>query len=193
MRATTSDTAATVRTLVAAIDNERVRELLVELLLSGLTASAPPAHQDAPRRRPPRKRGRQLAARTGKPAPSKASGLAERRREYNRRYAAKRRAAERAKLAHAASRAARSKSTARAGKPHKANSGDNNASAVAPRALTPQAFWCHAEKLVPGRPWLAVTREFDVGDLIAQACYRDKRLPPHVGPMAVTQFLELNR
>jgi len=37
--------------------------------------------------------------------------------------------------------------------------------------LFAKAFWHHAEKLEPSRPWLAVTREFDVGELVAWNCY----------------------
>ena len=57
--------------------------------------------------------------------------------------------------------------------------------------ITAATFWDHAEKLNRARPWLAVAREFDVREPIAQNCYRNVRLPPHVGPMAVERFLTL--
>jgi hypothetical protein len=57
--------------------------------------------------------------------------------------------------------------------------------------VTPALLWRHAEKLEPSRPWLAVSREFDVKEAIAQNCYRNQSLPPQVGPMAVSKFLEL--
>jgi len=40
--------------------------------------------------------------------------------------------------------------------------------------LFAKAFWHHAEKLEPGRPWLAATREFDDDDVAAA----------HVNPLA---------
>ena len=49
----------------------------------------------------------------------------------------------------------------------------------------------HAAKLNPPPRWLAVAREFAVKEPIARNCYDQRRLPPHVGPMAVTRFLTL--
>jgi hypothetical protein len=159
-----SDPATTVRTLVGAIADDRVRDVLVELLLGTLTpppaASTPPAPAAAP-----------------DPDP------AARRREQNRKYAAARRAKrQQAAATKPAAQAARK----RAGRPRKDNGGNGNDPVV-----TPQAFWHHAEKLEPTKPWLAVAREFNVKEAIAQNCYRNQSLPPHIGPMAVTKFLTL--
>jgi len=118
-------------------------------------------HQRNPRR----------GQRRRKPA-GDAAKLAERRR----RNAANRRAS------RAAARAARA--TAGAALP----TGNGNG---ADGPVSAQAFWQHAEKLEPTRPWKAVAREFDVKEAVAQNAYRNLSLPPRVGPMAVTKFLEL--
>jgi hypothetical protein len=75
----------------------------------------------------------------------------------------------------------------RRGRPSKSN---GNGTGPEP-AITPQTFWQHAEKLEPTAPWRAVVREFDVKQAVAQQAYRSLSLPPHVGPMAVTKFLNL--
>jgi hypothetical protein len=79
------------------------------------------------------------------------------------------------------------RAAARAAKPPATGNGRNGEAA----AITPQAFWQHAEKLEPQAPWCAVTREFGVKEPIAQQAYRSTSLPPRVGPMAATKFLTL--
>ena len=119
--------------------------------------------------------------------------MLERKRERTRIYAGKHAPPRAPGSPHPRPRSPlpRGKPTGRAGRPHKTNGGDRNVPAIALPAISAEAFWGHAAKLVPGRPWLAVTREFDVGEAIARGCYDRQRLPPGVGPMAVTQFLAL--
>jgi hypothetical protein len=157
--------------VLAAVPEDKLRTLILELLLAPLTTTQPALH---------RKRGRpRKAVEEGNvvPLPRK---TARRRRngavdpklaERRRRYEAKRTAARRA---------------AKAAKAIKATAGNGQDAAI-----TPQAFWQHAEKLEPTRPWLAVTRQFDVKEAIAQNCYRKLSLPRSIGPMAITKFLSL--
>jgi hypothetical protein len=159
-----------------ALPEDKLRTLILELLLAGLTPPAPLARQRKVGR--PRKSveeenvvpvHRHARRRRGRAVDE--AKLAERRKRYAATRKAKRQAAKAAKAIKAAAPAA-------------AGNGQD-------AAVTPQAFWQHAEKLEPTRPWLAVTREFDVKEAIAQNCYRKLSLPPHVGPMAISQFLTL--
>ena len=161
MRAIVSGPTAIVRSLLAVVPEDRLRDLIAQLLLDGLAPPAIESPTSAPapakRRAPPGKPGapRKVAktkangaARTG--ASTRSEKERERRREYNRRYAAKRRAARAGKPAAPTIEAA-GKPSGRAGRPQKANGGDgNNAPAVAPpAAITPQLFW-DANRLLRG-------------------------------------------
>jgi hypothetical protein len=152
-----------IRVLVGAIAENRIRDLLIELLINCLAPGSP-------------RRGR-------RPKEAPAVDLTERKRERARKYAAKKRAA-----AKEAARSAVSAATGkRCGRPRKNGSNGNGTES----AVTAKAFWQHAEKLEPTRPWRAVIREFDVKEAIAQNCYRKLSLPPSIGPMAITKFLTL--
>jgi hypothetical protein len=202
MRATVP--AATVKILVGAIADDRVRELLIELLLNGLPSKAAdgsPAAANgaqAPRARSRQaasqpKRGRPTKTAARDPTPAIDADALERRRAKARRYAAKRRARDRTAKAGASARPTVSAApavSAAAGKRRGRPRAINGSNGTEP-TITPQAFWQHAEKLEPTRPWLAVMREFDVKEAVAQHAYRDQSLPPHIGPMAVTRFLTL--
>jgi hypothetical protein len=174
MRAT-SEASAAVRALVAALPDACLRDLCIQLALNRLTP--PPATspiEPSARRKGgwPRGRPRGSAAKRrqrGTEGSTKGSvdpKLATRRKRYEAKRAAARQAA-------------------------KATEAAANGSNGQDAAVTPQAFWQHAEKLEPTRPWRAVVREFDVKEALAQNCYRKLSLPPHVGPMAVTKFLML--
>jgi hypothetical protein len=108
MRAT--DAPATVRALIAAIPNDRLRDLFLELVLASLLPSAPKPAQTAA----PQARGRPPKTATATPAANQ--DAVERRQE--------RRAAT---------------------PPPPATANGRNGQAAA--AITPQAFWEHAEKL----------------------------------------------
>jgi hypothetical protein len=84
MHAAESTTAA-LRTLIAAIPDDRLRELVLELMLNGLAASAPAAPAEAPalaKRRGGWPRGRRRGAR--KARATAARKVATRRRRYSR-------------------------------------------------------------------------------------------------------------
>jgi hypothetical protein len=175
MRAT-SDAAAAVRTLIAALPDACLRDLCIQLALNRLTLTPPSPAQPEARRKGGWPRGRRRTAANGRRRGKKAlakgtmdSKLAERRARYAAARKAKRHAAKAAKAT-------------------KATTNNGNGESV---AASPQAFWQHAEKLEPTRPWRAVVREFDVKEALAQNCYRKLSLPPGVGPMAVTKFLSL--
>jgi hypothetical protein len=176
---TTSVDAEAVRAAFYAVLNEmpedRLRKLLLELLLAPFTMTTPP--------HPHRSRGRprkaaiedgnvvRLPRRRRKPAVDERK-LADRRK----RYAAKRKAERQA---------------AKAAKAIKANAPAAAVGNGQDAAVAPQAFWQHAEKLEPTRPWKAVVREFGVKEAVSQQAYRSQSLPPHVGPMAINKFLML--
>jgi hypothetical protein len=160
---TTTDATAAVRTLIAALPDACLRDLCIQLALNSLTSPQVTSPiEPSVRRKGGWPRGRPRRN-PGKEQEAKVdSKLAERRARDAAARKAKRHAAKAA-----------------------ANANGQDA------AVTPQAFWQHAEKLEPTRPWRAVTREFDVKEALAQNCYRKLSLPPHVGPMAVTKFLTL--
>jgi hypothetical protein len=172
-----ADVTTIVLTLIAALPDACLRDLCLQLVLNSLATPPPatPAETQAsrPRGRPraaeprvPRRRGRPPG--TGAPAKKSVDPkLAARRKRYEAKRAVARQAAKTAKVAAQT---------------------NGNGEGV---AVSPQAFWQHAEKLEPTRPWLAVTREFDVKEAIAQNCYRKLSLPPSIGPMAITKFLTL--
>jgi hypothetical protein len=187
----------TVRILVGAIANDRVRDVLVELLLGTLTPSAKAEHaQHSPNQAgAQRSRGRPLKAqprvaaqahprRSDGRSPAISPEALERKREKARRYAAKKRAA--AKAARGIDKVAQP-----AAKVAKQSAPTNGGNGQPVANLSPQAFWEHAQRIEPAKPWLAVMREFGIKEGIAREAYRNKNLPPHVGPMAVTKFLAL--
>ena len=156
------DPTYTLRLLIAALPEDRLRELVLEILLGNLPARAamadPPEPSAPARRRAGWPRGKPRGPRKAK----------------RRRTTARRRSGQDPdQVADPA-----------AG-PGSCRADD------ATTIITAATFWDHAEKLNRSRPWLAVAREFDVKEPIAQNCYRNVRLPPHVGPMAVERFLNL--
>jgi hypothetical protein len=172
MRAT-SDASAVRNAFYAVLremPEDKLRKLITELLLAGLTPSPspPPTSAEPEVRRKggwPRGRARRNAS-NGPRRAAKADGDAKpdpKLPARRQRYAAR--------VVKAAAKAA--------------GNGEDTAGA------SPQAFWQHAEKLEPTKPWLAVAREFGVKAAVAQNCYRNQRLPPQVGPIAITKFLTL--
>jgi hypothetical protein len=165
MRATSSDPAAIVRLLVAAVPEDRLRSLLVALVLDDLMPSMSITEPRRRRGRPPgaaaAANGRRRKAANGRRRAAKPDDpkLLARRQRYAARRAAARRAAK---------------------------AGSNGEDAV---SVSPEALWRHAEKLEPTRPWAAVAREFGVKEAAAQQAHRSRGLPPGIGPMAITRFL----
>jgi hypothetical protein len=172
--------ASTVRTLVTAIPEDRLRDLCVQIILDRLTP--PPAANSAAARQDKLRENVDIRAVSNPPTEP-----AECRREQNRKYAAARRA-KRLQAAAKPAAPAVAAITGRRRRGRKPSNSAGNGQAAAP--ITPLAFWQHAEKLEPQAPWRAVVREFEVKETIAQQAYRSQSLPPRVGPMAVS-FLTL--
>jgi hypothetical protein len=57
--------------------------------------------------------------------------------------------------------------------------------------VTAQAFWQRCEQIEPSAPWHIPVREFGIREAIAQQAFRARTLPPRIGPMALNRFLEL--
>ena len=149
-----TDPTTTIRTLVAAIPNDRLIDLLLDLLSRALparAAAAPAPEPEAPvaprRRRGRPRRRRKKANRNGTTAGRVAAAAYARQKRAN------------------------------------GNTNDRNGSVT--------AFWGHAAKLEPARPWAAVMREFDIKEPVARNCYDKQRLPPRIGPMPIERFLTL--
>jgi hypothetical protein len=182
------DTATIVRALVGSISEDRLRGLVVALIMDELF---PSTSVSGPRRRgrgrPPeaaklvqnddigevsnRDGRRAVNGRRRRKQPDDAKLLARRQR-----YAAKRKAKRRAARVVAAG----------GGEAAAANGQGGGGVEV-----SAQSLWRHAEKIEPQAPWRAVVRELGVKDIHAQAAYRKLSLPPQVGPMAVEKFLAL--
>jgi hypothetical protein len=154
-----------------AMPEDKLRTLILELLLAGLS----PARQA-----PHRKRGRPPKAVEEENAPLQRNTARRRRKgavdeaklaERRKRYAAKRKAKRQAAKAAAAKAAA--------------------ANANGQDVISAEAFWRHAEKIEPKAPWKPVMREFGTNEGVAKHAFKSKGLPPHVGPVAVERFLAL--
>jgi hypothetical protein len=161
------DPAPALRSLIAAIPDERLREFVLEVLLAGLPAAPASARAKAPATPAPAAkrprgwpRGRPRGPR--KPADKAARLVAQRRRD-----------AEKKRAARAAARSAR------------------QAKPGSPETTPAQTLWQHAEKLQPKAPWRAVVREFGINEAVAQDAHRTHKLPPGITGDAVSRFLEL--
>jgi hypothetical protein len=165
----TIDPAVALRSLIAAIPDDRLREFTLEILLATLTAKEPPTKAlPAPAAKRPRgwPRGRPRGPRN--PADKAARLIGQRRRD-----------AEKKRAARAAARAARQAK----------HNGSSNGSATAETVAA--KLWQHAEKLQPKAPWRAIVREFGINEAVAQDAHRNHTLPPGITGDAVSRFLEL--
>jgi hypothetical protein len=158
------------RLLIAALPEAQLRELVLEILLGNLPAGAATADPPGPKRRRGRPRGRPRG-------PRKAA---------NRNGAATRRVAS----AASARRKRAEKRAAKQAVEQTAAEPESNSN-VGVETVSAARFWSHAKSLNRERPWQAVMREFDVKEATARNCYDTQRLPPRVGPMAITRFLDL--
>jgi hypothetical protein len=169
----TVDPAPALRSLLAAIPDDRLREFTLEILLASLTAKALPAKAlptPTPAATAKRSRGWPRGRKRGprKPADKAARLVAQRRRD-----------AEKKRAARASARAARQ------AKP----TGSNGRGS--PEITPAQTLWQHAENLQPKAPWRAIVREFGINEAVAQDAYRNHKLPPGITGDAVNRFLEL--
>jgi hypothetical protein len=188
MRQPAVDPAPALRSLIGAIPDDRLRELVLEMLLASLTAKAPIAHAEGRKRpdappiaaaAPAKQRGWPL----GKPrGPRKATEKATKTKVDEAE----------AKLAQQRQRDAAKKrekrAAARAVRQAKPNSSNGTEAAVTKSAAK---LWQHAERLEPKAPWRAIVREFGINEALAQDAYRAHTLPLGLTGNAVTHFLEL--
>jgi hypothetical protein len=171
--------------LIAAIPDNRLRELFLELALAALAVPAVeeprPAARNGRRRRSRGKGWRHGKGKHRVNRHSRASldALNAKRRERRRS----------ATLAHVAAGDA----PKRRGRKPKGNSaearpragGDNGATVSA------AALWEHARKVEPRQPWRAVARELGVSDGVAQLAHRNLAMPANISPAAAARFLTL--
>ena len=157
------DSTFALRTLIAALPEDRLGALLLELLLGQLQATTADPPAPARRRRGGWPRGNPRGPRKAAKRTRRAAAAA----------TARRRRAEKRATQQAAEQAA-------AEPEPNGNAGLETISAA--------MFWGHAKALNRERPWVAVMREFDIKEPIARNCYGIQSLPPHVGPMAVSRF-----
>ena len=183
MRPTTT-AADTIRTLIAAVPDERLRELFLDLALTALDA-VPAVEEPKPAPRNGRRRSRGKGWRHGKGKHK----IDRRRRAYLDALNAKRQ--EKRRLAREAREAA-GDAPKRRGRPKKskgegAHRNGNGRSAT----VSPAALWQHATKLEPKQPWRAVVRELGVSQGAARFAHNNLAMPADVSPMAAARFLTL--
>jgi hypothetical protein len=170
MRQPAIDPAPALRSLIAALPDDRLREFVLEMLLANLTAKAPaPATtMPAPAKRP---RGRPRGPRKSTLAVAAADEKLAQQRQRDAALKREKRAAARAAA--------------------KANGGNGSSSTEAAATKSATKLWQHAEKLQPKAPWRAIVREFGINEAVAQDAHRTHKLPPGITADAVSRFLEL--
>jgi hypothetical protein len=176
---TTTAAADTIRTLIAAVPDERLREIFLELALAAL--AGPAVEQPKPAARNGRRRRRGKGWRRGKGKHK----IDRRSRAYLDTFNAKRREKRRqAALARVAAGAA----PKRRGRKPKGNSAEAHGNGA---TISAAALWEHARKLEPRTPWRAVARELGVSDGAAQLAHRNLAMPANISPAAAARFLTL--
>jgi hypothetical protein len=182
MRQPAIDPAPALRSLIAAIPDDRLRELVLEILTAPARVTKPPAivakrfggwplgkKRGRPRKTTTTKAAKARAKRAAADAKTSAAKVngadgadpRERRRERDR-------------ARHAAKAAA---------------IGPAGGAAAAAEAASAKTLWQHAEKLQPKAPWRAVVREFGINEAVALDAHRIHKLPPGIAADAVARFL----
>jgi hypothetical protein len=157
--------ADTIRTLIAAVPDERLRELFLELALAALAVPAVEAPKPAPRNgRRRRGRGKGLRRGKGKHKVDRHS------RAYLDALNAKRR--EKRRLAREAQEAAGT--ARRRGRKPKGNGAQPHGNGA---TVSAEALWEQARKLEPRQPWRAVARELGISEGAAQVALRNLAVP----------------
>jgi hypothetical protein len=172
MRSTSAVT-ATLRALIAAIPDDRLRELFVELALTAFacrSASVRSAEPPANGRRRGRPPGRTPVRRS-----RAARDAANAKRREKRRQAA-------------LARVAAGDTPKRRGRKPKTNGAEAHGNGA---TISAAALWEHARKLEPRQPWRAVVRELGVNEGAAQFAHRNLAMPADVSPVAAARFLTL--
>jgi hypothetical protein len=171
--------ADTIRTLIAAVPDDRLREIFLDLALAALAVPAVAEPKPAARNGR-RRRGRGKGWRRGKGTHK----IDRRRRAYLDALNAKRR--EERRLAREAQEAAGT--ARRRGRKPKGNGAQPHGNGA---TVSAEALWEHARKLEPRQPWRAVARELGVSDGAAQLAHRNLAMPADVSPVAAARFLAL--
>ena len=169
--------ADTIRTLIAAVPGDRLRELFLELALAAL--AVPAVEEPKPAVRNGRRRLRRSKGwRRGKGTHK----IDRHRRAYLDALNAKRR--EQRRLAREAREAAGT--AKRRGRKPKGNGAEAHGNGA---TISAAALWEHARKLEPEHPWRAVVRELGVSDGAAQVAHRSLAMPVNISPAAAARFL----
>jgi hypothetical protein len=171
--------ADTIRTLIAAVPDNRLRELFVELALAALAVPASDDPKPAARNGR-RRRGHGKGWRRGKGKHK----IDRHRRAYLDALNAKRR--EQRRLAREAREAAGT--AKRRGRKPRGNGAEAHGAGA---TVSAEALWEHARKLEPRQPWRAVSRELGVSDGAAQFAHRNLAMPADISPVAAARFLTL--
>ena len=175
------------RALIAAVPDDRLRDLVLELALRDAPSGAPatPADSGADQARP-------APRRLVRGAPRCPPGESRRRQPTHGETAAER--SSRRRLANAVG-AKRGRGAPRA---KAAGNGHGNGKPAtrqrrgrATEGVSAETFWNHARKLSPKEPWRAVVRELDISNGAAREALRNTALPSGVAAAAVARFLTL--
>jgi hypothetical protein len=170
--------ASAVHTLIATIPDQRLRELVTEILTAAVryltSSSATPEPAPVPGNGRRRHRSRDKARAHW----SRARRDAENAKHRERRALAR------------AGRAGNGRKR-RGNKPTAGTAASNGAAAAVNgrHAVKAEALWAHAAKLELKAPWRAVVRELGIAEAAAQAAQRDGILP--CTPRAAARFLTL--
>jgi hypothetical protein len=170
-------TTTPLQAIVAAIPDDRLRPLLMELLQNGAAPKALPAQTPATPMPTKRRGGWPAGRKRGRPSKTttaKAAAALARQRLRD---------AEKKREKRAAAQPAKPEATTKSN----GNGGGNGTGA----AITPAAIWEHAKKINPKSPWRAL-RDFEVNDQVALDAFRAKVLPPGFGAEAAAKFLEIS-
>ena len=186
---------ATVRALINAVPENRLRGILTELVLNGQSGLATSPASPTPTRRRRRRRRRRGGGPWGRPSKATASNGAAAgepkqraaRPAHNEKRRAKRHAAAAAKTA-APSTPIASTTPARRGRPAQ-EAAPPSANGV---EINPIEFWAHAQKIAPGHPWTAVARQLGCNAAQCQDAYRSMTLPPSINKIAAARFLTIS-
>ncbi len=183
--------AALINRLVDEIPVDRLKSLVLELIIATPAAGAEePGSATAVRRR----------RRKAKPKPkAEPNGQSAKQRFVARRSAV--RAAARAEKAGTkaapapladAKPIAPPKPRGRRRRPRNpaepASNGHSNAGVP---AVSAEALWKQASCLAPTKPWTVVASEFGLNAAVALDAYRSKQLPPNLNQIAAARFLEM--
>jgi hypothetical protein len=179
--------ASLINRLVDEIPVDRLKSLVLELMIATPAAGAEePGSATAVRRR----------RRKAKPKPKAEPKGQSAKQRYIARRSARRGAARAEKAAAKAASPAHAKTPprprGRGGRRRKAAepSSNGHSNAGVP-AVSAEALWKQASRLAPTKPWTVVASEFGLNAAVALDAYRGKQLPPNLNQIAAARFLEM--